>query len=66
MIKVIARHGAGDFIDVLESRLSAGIDYLGTGKTLLVESLLSQKTGEVLADLAEELNRIRGDENTLA
>lgn len=65
VIKVIARHGAGDFIDVLESRLYADIDYLGTGKTLLVESLRSQKPGEVLAELAEEFNRIRGDENTL-
>ena len=59
VVKVTARHSAGDFIDVLESRLSANIDYLGTSKTLLVESLRSQKTGEVLAELAEELNRIR-------
>jgi len=66
VVKVIARHDADDFIDILESKLSADIDYLGTGKTLPVESFRSQKTGEVLATLAEGLNRIRGDENTLA
>ena len=29
VVKVIARHGADDFIGVLESRLSANINYLG-------------------------------------
>jgi len=63
VVEEVARHGAGDFVNILESGPSSDVDHLGTGKTLPVETLLSHQTGEVLAELAEKLDRIRGDEN---
>jgi len=52
-----------EVVNILESGPSSDVDHLGTGKTLPVETLLSHQTGEVLAELAEKLDRIRGDEN---
>jgi hypothetical protein len=62
VVKEISRHGAGNFVDVLESRQSTYFDYLCSSKSLPVETFRSQETGEFLAELVEELNGIRGNE----
>ena len=64
VVEEVARHGAGNFVDVLESRESADTDYFCTGKALPVKTFRSHETSEFFAELAEELNRIRGDEDT--
>lgn len=52
VVKEISRHGAGNFIYVLESRESTDFDYFRAGKTLPVETFRSQEASEVLAELA--------------
>jgi hypothetical protein len=64
VVKEISRLGAGNFIDVLESRESADFDYFCTGQALPVETFRSQETSEVFAELTCELGRIWGDEDT--
>jgi hypothetical protein len=51
VVKVISRHGAGNFVYVLESRESTNFDYFRTGKTFPVETFRCQEASEVLAEL---------------
>ena len=64
VVKEIARHGTGDFIDVLANRESANFNHLGTGKAFPVETLRSKIARKAVTILAEQFDGIRDDENT--
>ena len=63
VVEVIARHGTGNLVDVLASRESTDFDHLSAGKAFPVETLRRKVVGEAFANLTNELDRIRGDEN---
>jgi hypothetical protein len=65
VIKVVTGDGTSDLVNVIRGRQSTDSEHPSSCKALPVEILFRKEFGEVGPKLAEEFNRVWGDEYTI-